>query len=157
MPFIYAVDGGVQYTTAGASTVDVHIALRESTRGFKLTAFYAQGKGAGLTALSGIMHRVRRWTTVGSGGDSLVASPRAIGTTASTTCVHDNGTNIVEGTVSGAYQLSVGHGATGPGGWVARDDASKVLVEPGSGDELAFNDISGTASLTFEAMCEIEE
>lgn len=157
MPFVYAVDSGVEYTSSGSTnTEDPTIVLRQATRGFDLTGIYVLGKGAGLTAISGIGYRVRRWTTAGSGGTAVTPSPRRIGTTASTTAA-DKQTAITAGTVSGAYQLSFGCGAAGPGGWVARDSDSAIHVEGGSSDELDINSISGTASMKHQVSCEIAE
>lgn len=157
MPFVYAVDSGTEYTTSGTpNTEDPTIVLRQATRGFDMTGLYCLGKGAGLTAISGIGYRIRRWTTAGSGGTAVTPSPRRIGTTASTSAV-DKQTAITAGTVSGAYQLSIGCGAAGPGGWVARDADSAIHVEGGGSDELDINSISGTASLKHQLSLEIAE
>lgn len=157
MPFVYSVDSGVTYTShATPSTEDPTIVIRQATRGVDLQGIYVLGRGAGLTAISGIGYRVRRWTTAGSGGTSVTPAPRRIGTTASTTCV-DKQSAITAGTVSGAYQVSFGCGAAGPGGWVARDADSAIHLEAGSSDELDINSISGTASLSHQVSCEIAE
>jgi len=157
MPFMYSVAAGANYAShATPNTEDAYLALRQATRNFNLTALLVQGKGAGLTALSGISHRVKRWTTAGSGGTALTPAPRRIGTTASTTAA-DKQTALTPGTVSGVLQLVIGCGAAGPGGWVARDEDSKITVEAGGSDELAAYSASGTASLNFEAAAEIEE
>lgn len=157
MPFVYSVDAGVTYTThATPSTEDPTIVLRQATRGFDLQGIYVLGRGAGLTAISGIGYRVRRWTTAGTGGTAVTPAPRRIGTTASTTAA-DKQTAITAGTVSGAYQVSFGCGAAGPGGWVARDADSCIHVEGGGSDELNINSISGTASLSHQVSCEIAE
>lgn len=158
MPFMYAVGTiGVNYAShATPNTEDPWMVLRQATRGVSVTAIMVYGRGAALTALSGIGHHIRRWTTAGSGGTALTPSPRRIGTTAATTAA-DKQTAITPGTVSGVVQLQFGHGAAGPGGWVARDEDSKIHVEGGSSDELDFNSISGTASLNFNGSLEIEE
>lgn len=158
MPFVYTVGtAGVNYGThATPATEDAYMALRQVTRGFNLTALFVWGKGAGLTALSGIGHHWKRWTTVGSGGTTLTPSPKRIGTTATTTA-HDKQTALTPGTVSGAIVVAVGHGAAGPGGWVARDEDSKVHVEAGSSDELAGYSICGTTAMNFSVSAEIEE
>lgn len=157
MPFVYDVAAGTNYATNGsANTEDAYLCLRQATRNFDLQALFVVGKGAALTTLTSISHRIKRWTTAGSGGTTLTPAPRRIGTTASTTA-HDKQTALTPGTVSGAYQLVIGHSATGPGGWVARDEDSKVTVEAGGADELAFYSATGGTSLNFEASCEIVE
>ena len=114
------------------------------------------GRGAALTAITGIGYRVRRWTTAGTGGTAVTPSPRFIGTTASTTAA-DKVTAITAGTVSGAYQLAIGCGASGPGGWVARDDDSAIHLEGGGADELDINSVCGVASLLHHVSAEIKE
>lgn len=157
MPFVYSVDSGVTYTShATPSTEDPTIVIRQATRGVDLQGIYVLGRGAGLTSISGIGYRVRRWTTAGTGGTSVTPAPRRVGTTASTTAV-DKQTAITAGTVSGAYQVSFGCGAAGPGGWVARDGDSAIHLEGGGADELDINSISGTASLSHQVSCEIAE
>jgi hypothetical protein len=159
MPFVYGVDGApaTPYAThATPNTEDPTLVLRQATRGFDVQAIYVHGRGAGLTALSGIGYRVRRWTTAGSGGTAVTPSPRRLGTTASTTAA-DKVTAITAGTVSGAYQLAMGCGAAGPGGWVAPNLDSAIHVEGGSADELDINSVAGTASLLHHVHAEIVE
>src|SRR5438132_9564672 len=159
MPLVYAVEGApaTPYTThATPNTEDPTVVLRQATRGFDLQAVFVHGRGAALTAITGIGYRIRRWTTVGTGGTAVTPNPRRIGTTASTTAA-DKVTAITAGTVSGAYQLSIGCGAAGPGGWVARDADSAVHVEGGSADELDINSVSGVTAMLHHVSCEITE
>ena len=159
MPFVYGVEGApaTPYAShATPNTEDPTVVLRQAVRGFDLQAIYVHGRGAGLTALSGIGYRVRRWTTAGTGGTAVTPSPRRVGTTASTTAA-DKVTAITAGTVSGAFQIGFGCGAAGPGGWVAANQDSCIHVEGGSADELDINSVSGTASLLHHVSCEIIE
>jgi len=162
MPFIYDVahDGTAKFlaTSGTANTELANMALRQATRGFNLNAVRVQGRGAGLTTLTGISFVVRRWTTAGSGGTAATPAPRRIGTTASTTAATSCDSAITAGTVSGAVQAMFGCGAAGPGGFVARDDDSKIHVEGGSSDELDIFSIQGGGSaLNFSMDAEIEE
>lgn len=159
MPFVYSIEGApsTPYAThATPNTEDPTVVIRQATRGVDLQAIYVLGRGAALTAITGIGYRVRRWTTAGSGGTSITPAPRRIGTTASTTAA-DKVTAITAGTVSGAYQLSFGCGAAGPGGWVARDGDSAIHLEGGGSDELDINSVSGVASMLHHVSCEIAE
>jgi hypothetical protein len=159
MPFVYSVVPTVAtfLTSSGTANTELpNMVLRQATRGFDVQAFYAQGRGAGLTSISGIAFRVRRWTTAGSGGTAITPAPRRIGTTASTTAASSE-TAITAGTVSGAYQLAFGCGAAGPGGWVAPNPDSNIHVEAGSADELNVNSMSSTISLNLELSAEIAE
>lgn len=159
MPFVYAVEGApaTPYAcSATPNTEDPSLVLRQAVRGFDLQALWVLGRGAALTAISGIGFRVRRWTTAGTGGTAITPNPRRIGTTASTTAA-DKVTAITPGTISGAYQLSIGCGAAGPGGWVAPNPDSCIHVEGGGADELDVNSVSGTASLLHHVSAEIAE
>lgn len=159
MPFVYSVEGApaTPYASSGTPNAeDPTLVLRQATRGVDLQGIYVLGRGAALTAITGIGYRVRRWTTAGSGGTAITPSPRRIGTTASTTAA-DKVTAITPGTVSGAYQLSFGCGASGPGGWVARDGDSAIHLEAGGADELNINSVSGVASMLHHVSAEIAE
>ena len=145
-----------QTTSASADTLDAYMALRETSQAVWMSLWTSVGKGAALTALTGIVHRLRLWTTVGTGGDSVTPQPARPGTPAAKTLCVDGG--YTEGTVSGATVLSFGHGATGPGGWAARDGAAKKVLEADSVDEWSFNSIqAGTVAMNFEDYGEIEE
>lgn len=159
MPFVYSVEGApaTPYAChATPNTEDPTLVLRQATRGFDLQAIWVQGRGASLTAISGIGYRVRRWTTAGTGGTAITPAPRRIGTTASTTAA-DKVTAITPGTVSGAYQLGFGCGAAGPGGWAALNPDSCIHVEGGGSDELDINSVCGVASLLHHVSAEIAE
>lgn len=159
MPFAYSVVPAVATpltTHASANTENPNLVIRQATRGVDLNSIWVCGRGGGLTALSGIAFKVRRWTTVGSGGTAITPAPRRIGTAASTTAA-DSSAAITPGTVSGAYQLAFGCGAAGPGGWTARDPDSAIHIEGGSSDELDINSISATTALGLEISAEISE
>lgn len=163
MPYVYEVadDGTTKFlqTSASANTELTNMALRQAVRNFEINAFRCQGRGAGLTTLTGIAFRARRWTTVGSGGTAVTPAPRRRDQPAAqTTAVSSSDNVITQGTVSGAVQAMFGCGAAGPGGWVARDDDSKIQVEAGSADEIAINSIQGGGSaLNFNLDAEIVE
>ena len=159
MPFCYGVvpaPGTALATHATPSTENPNLVLRQAVRNCSILSLLVQGLGAALTTLSGIAFRARRWTTVGSGGTAVTPNPRAIGTTASTTAVSSESA-ITPGTVSGAYQVAFGCGASGPGGWVAPNPDARILLEAGSSDEIDVNSLSGTASLPLSISAEIEE
>lgn len=159
MPFVYGVAPTVAtfLTTSGTANTELPgLAFRQATRGVSIQALYVIGRGAGLTAISGIAFRSRRWTTAGSGGTAVTPAPRYVGTTASTTCVSGESA-ITAGTVSGAYQLTFGCGAAGPGGWVAPNLDSAIHIEGGSSDEIDVNSQSGTVSLNYDISGEIVE
>jgi hypothetical protein len=159
MPFYYGIEGApaTPYAShATPNTEDPTLVLRQAVRGVDVPAIYVHGRGASLTTLIGIGYRVRRWTTVGTGGTAITPSPRRIGTTASTTAA-DKVTAITPGTVSGAYQLAFGCGGAGPGGWTAVNADAALHLEGGSADELSINSVCGVASSLHHVHCEIME
>jgi len=160
MPFVYAVAGlaaGASYATHGTpSTEDPTLQMKQTTRGFDITAAYCNGRANAGTTITGISYLARRWTTVGSGGTAVVPNPKRMGTTASTVCA-DKATALTAGTVSGAIQFAIGTGKAGPGGWVARDSDSTVHVEAGSADEVTIASLAAEASLPHYVWCEIAE
>jgi hypothetical protein len=159
MPFVYGVEQApaTPYAThAVPNTEDPTLVLRQTTRNCDIQAIFCLGRAAAATTISGIGYKVRRWTTVGTGGTTVTPAPRRIGTTASTVCV-DKASAITAGTVSGAYQVGFGCGKAGPGGWVARDADSAICLEAGSADEIDINSVAGEASLLHSVGCEIAE
>jgi len=159
MPFLYGVDGmpATAYAThATPNTEDPSLCLRQAVRNFDLISLFVHGRGAALTAITGIGFRVRRWTTVGSGGTAVVPNPRRIGTTASTVGA-DKVSALTQGTVSGAVQVAIGCGAAGPGGWVAVNPDAYITVEAGSADELAIDSVCGVTAMPHHVSAEIQE
>lgn len=159
MPFVYGVEGApaTPYAThATPNTEDPTLVIRQATRGVDVNSIFVHGRGAALTAITGIGYRVRRWTTAGSGGTAVVPSPRRIGSTAASTAA-DKVSAITAGTVSGAYQVGFGCGAAGPGGWVARDGDSALHLEGGGADELDINSVSGVTAMLHHVSAEISE
>jgi hypothetical protein len=159
MPFYYGVDGApaTPYAThATPNTEDPTLVIRQVTKGVDVVSILVHGRGAALTTLTGIGYRVRRWTTVGSGGTTVTPSPRRIGTTATTTC-HDKVSAITAGTVSGAYQLGFGCGGASGGVWVAPNIDAAIHLEGGSSDELDINSVCGVASMAHHVSAEIQE
>lgn len=155
--YVYSVTGEItNSTSASADTLDAYTALRETSQAVWLQTWLSFGKSAALTALTGVIHRLRHWTTVGTGGDSITPEPARPGHPAAKTLAVDGG--YTEGTVSGATVLVVGHGATGPGGWIARNDEARKVLEADSVDEWSFNSIQGgTVAQDFEDYVEICE
>jgi hypothetical protein len=159
MPFVYRVGAGnTSYSThATPSTEDAVLALKQATRGFMVQAFSASGRGAGLTALSGISFASKRWTTAGSGGTALTPVPVDDRAPAAATTAADKQTALTPGTTSGAIVCGFGCGVSSQGGWVARDPDSMIRVDAGTADEISTYSICGTASIPFVLSAEIVE
>lgn len=143
----------ISYRTAAAISTT-------SIRSFAMQAAYVQGKGAGLTAISGIIFRVIRCTTATAtaGGTGTTPNPKDGGTgTSAATCTAFTGCTTISST-GRTNHVIFGCGAAGPGGWVAPNPDSVVTLYPvttaASVDLVA---ASGTASLNYEFSAEHSE
>jgi len=153
MPMIYTsslATPGNSATSGSANTEVGTIALKTAANGrsVALQACYVIGKGAGLTAISGIGFRVMRVTTASTSGTATTPRPKDTGHQAAT------GTAVTGQTISTTGRTDhviFGCGAAGPGGWVAPNPDSVILLAPaatiGSIDLL---NVSGTVSLNYE-------
>lgn len=159
MPFYYNVEQSpaTPYAThATPNTEDPTLVLRQTVRNCDVMAISVGGRAAASTTISGIGYKVRRWTTVGTGGTGVTPAPTRIGTVASTVCV-DKASAITAGTVSGAIVAGFTCGKAGPGGFVARDQDDALNLEAGSADEFDINSVAGEASLLHTVGCKIAE
>lgn len=157
MPLVYTL----ALATAGNTTCNATPNTENNTgyatpgaaRLLSLLAFYACGKGAGLTAISGIIHRIVRFTTASTSGTAITPGPRDFGAQAAKATAASGGTT---GSVRVLGPI-IGCGAAGPGAWVAANADAMINVESGSGDSIDMLNACGTASLTFEWSAEIQE
>lgn len=153
--FVYAVAPAANQATSGTANTDVDgLMVAVGSRNVSIQALYVQGKGAGLTAISGIIFRIKRWTTAATGGAAITPAPRDPGAQASKASAASAPTT---GSGGGAVQLAIGCGAAGPGGWTAPNQDSMITLEGGSGDSLDVFNASGTISLNYEQSLEIVE
>src|SRR4029077_19771227 len=82
MPLFYTdVPGATQTTNAAANTAnDCFFIKPGATRTVWIKAIYPEGRGATLTAISGISYRLEKWTaTASSGGTAITPSPNDTG------------------------------------------------------------------------------
>jgi hypothetical protein len=124
-----------------------------SGRNVSLQSVYAIGKGAGLTALSGIAFRIIKWGTASTAGTAITPGPKDPGMQAAKATAASRPTSGSTRT----NRVVFGCGAAGPGQWVAPNQDSLIVAEAGSAFSISMLDISGTASLTFEFSAEIQE
>src|SRR5437899_8497363 len=78
MPFVYAFASKTvseNYTTSGTANTEIDVAFVKpgASRPCNLQAIRVQGKGAGLTALSGLAFRLKQWTTTSSSAGTALA------------------------------------------------------------------------------------
>lgn len=158
--FIYGVvPGAIQTTNATPATEnDCFFVAAGTGRTSAVIGLYVHGRGAGLTAISGITFRAKKWfTTAAAGGTGITPSPRDPGAQASKCTAGYAVATVTSGTGGPTFMLSIGCGAAGPGGWVAPNPDSAILVESGSADSVDVFNSSGTASLNFELSAEVQE
>lgn len=167
MPFMYDLHTkqvAENYTTSGTANTEIDFCFIKpgASRPFALAALKVQGKGAGLTALSGISIRAKHWTsTSSSAGTAATPAPKnnlvpacvataGLGTAGGTAAVTSGtgGPNIV------GYASM---GASGPGGNVAINPDDAPLLDGGANKSLDFFSSSPTVSLSFEAEATIQE
>jgi hypothetical protein len=155
--FVYATAPGANVATnATPNTLTDHLrTLTGSARQAIITALLLQGKGAGLTALTGIAVQLNRYGTASTSGSAITPQLRQPSAPAAVLTAF---TGPTRGTTP-TLQLAVGMGAAGPGGWVARDQDSGIALEAGGGAKgnLDLESITGGTSLNFEYTLEHAE
>jgi hypothetical protein len=160
MPFCYGVVPGANQTSNATPNTanDCFFVAAGTGRATSLQAVYVVGKGAGLTAISGIAFRVEKWTTTASSaGTAITPAARDPGAQAAKATAAFAAATVTSGTGGPTLMCAFGCGAAGPGGWVAPNPDAMPLVESGSADSLDVFNASGTASLNFELSAEIVE
>jgi hypothetical protein len=167
MPFVYGITSKAvaeNYATSGSANtgIDAAFVAPGATRAFGCIAARVQGKGAGLTALSGIAFRLEMWTsTAASGGTSITPRPadkRAPAAVSTAAAGAGGGTGAVtSGTGGPSFVNSFGCGASGPGGWVAPTPDAAIVLDGGATMSLDLFSASGTASLNYEFALDIQE
>jgi hypothetical protein len=156
MPMVYGISlatAGSLTTNGSANTETETYFVKAGTRNVGLQSMYVVGKGAGLTAISGIAFRIIRWGTASTAGTSLTPTPKDPGMQAAKATAASRPTS---GTTR-INHLVFGCGAAGPGGWVAPNPDSIIYMEGSGAQSISCMDVSGTISLAFEFSGEIVE
>lgn len=158
MPFVYgfspATPGNLTTNGTPNTATETFFIKPGTTRTALLQAVYVQGKAAALTSISGIIFRVKKWTTASTAGTSFTPQPKDSSTPAAACTAASRPT---AGSGGGTVQLAFGCGAAGPGGWVAPNPDSCVILAAGNAGSISCDDASGTASLNFEFSGELQE
>lgn len=156
MPFVYATAPAANVAANATPNTDtVHLRfLTVAAKSAAIKALYLVGKGAGLTAISGIAARLVRQATASTVGGAITPTPRGTIGAASLTAFT---APTVGATPTQA--LVIGCGAAGPGGWVAPDLDSAIALDAagGANGNLDLISSSGTASLNFQYTIEHAE
>jgi hypothetical protein len=160
VPFVYSVNPGALQTTNGTANTenDCLFIKPGTTRNVSLQALYAHGKGAGLTAISGITLRIKKWTTTASSaGTAITPTPNDVGIQAAKHTAAFSASAVTSGTGGPTLLGSLGCGAAGPGGWVAPNVDSVKTLEAADNKSIDVFNTSGTISLNFELSAETVE
>lgn len=158
------------YTTATKAVADTFVTsatpatevdalfIKPGTRNVWVTLLQVLGRGAGLTSLSGIAFRLKRWTTTASSsGTAITPGVKDAGAQAAKATAGGASAGVTSGTGGPQIVAVCGCGAAGPGGWAARDQDSSCVVEGSANQSMDLFVASGTASLSYEAALEHAE
>lgn len=160
--FVYGVGPNITQTTSvtpGTELPKLFFTTGGTSRRMKVMGLYIHGKGAGLTAISGISFRIKRYTGADpTGGTSTTPNPRDPGAqVAQTNDCRYEGAAITDGT-SPIMMLSIGCGAAGASGWFAANEQALIAHgQDANQDAVGVSVASGLASMNFEQFLEIVE
>lgn len=150
MPMAYTIALGTagNSTTSGSANTEVNTftAKPGSTRSIGFYSIDVIGKGAGLTSLSSIGFRFRRYGTASTSGTSITPTPKDAGMQAAVATCTSAAT--VGSTITA--RAIFGCSATGPGGWWAKNPDDREVVPAGNAASLDLINVSGTTSLNYE-------
>lgn len=155
--FVYDSNGAANTTSFTSSgtpdTEQDHYFIKPGTRNVGVLSLIVGGKGAGLTTLSGIEYRLKRWTSTATAintGTALTPTPVDPGSQAAkATAATSTGAQFTPGTGGPVFVGGCFSGAAGPGGWVAENPDAMPTVEGSANQTIDLFIASGTASLKF--------
>jgi hypothetical protein len=158
--FVYHVDcvsvTTTPYQTSATPNTEIDAAfVKPGARTLGILELIVGGRGAGLTAISGIAYRLKKWpTTASSGGTAIVPTPRDPGAQASKASAGagaGGGTGAVtSGTGTAVFVGGCLSGAAGPGGWTAANDDAMPKLEASATQSIDLFSASAQASLNYE-------
>jgi len=156
MPMVYSLSlatAGNLTTNGTANTETETWFAKPGTRNIFFQSMLVAGKGAGLTAISGLILRLIKWGTASTAGTAITPAPKDPGMQAAKMTAASRPTSGTTRT----NHIVFGCGAAGPGGYVAPNPDSGIVVEGSGAQSLSCMDASGTVSLNFEFSAEIAE
>lgn len=158
---VYGVVPGVNFTTSGVANTEIDVLFIKpgSTRNVNLSQIQMQGKGVNLTSLSGIVQRVKKWTsTASAGGTGITPSPRDPGYQAAKATAGQATAGVTPGTGGPVLQLVVGCSGSGPGSWSFLNNPDVVVtLEAAATQSIDLFSSSGATSMVYETSCDIIE
>lgn len=158
---VYGVVPGVNFTTSGVANTEIDALFIKpgATRNVNLSAINFGGKGTNLTSLSGIVQRVKKWTTTASsGGTGITPSPRDPGYQAAKATAGQASAGVTPGTGGPVLQVAVTCSGSGPGSWnYLNNNDVAITLEAASNMSIDLFNASGATSMVFETSCDIFE
>lgn len=149
--------GATQTSNATPNTEnDAFFLAPGSGRTMFVAYFTLQGRGASLTAVSGISIRLKKWTsTASSGGSAITPTPVNPGYQASKHTAGFSAATVVSGTGGPTLLGSFGMGTTSPGGWGSPQASAGNLdqafdLESAATQSIDMFNVSGLASAVLE-------
>lgn len=144
------------FVTSGTANTEIDaMFVKPGARNIAIQALIVGGKGAGLTALSGIAYRLKKWfTTASSVGTAITPSPSDPGAQACKATAAGASAGVTSGTGGPTLQCGCVSGAAGPGGWVAPNQDSMKTLEGSATQSMDLFVASGTVSMNYEANIE---
>lgn len=163
MPFVYRLQSATlsnNFTTSSSTNTEIeHTFVKPGTRNVALLSLLGNGKGAGLTALTGISLRIKKWTsTSAAAGTAATPVPVDVGMQAcKATAGWTAAASVTAGTGGPTFVGHIGFGGAGPGGWVAENPDAMPVLEGSDNKSFGIWSISGTASMNFEKTLSFQE
>ena len=147
---------GTVTTNGSANTENATWSIKPGAASVGLQSMYATGRASALTSISGIVHRLVNFATASTSGTAITPKPKDVRITAAVATVV-SGQTLAAGGSNRTNGIVFGHGAAGPGGWVAPNPDSPETLKGGVTSSLDAINVSATASLTFEWSAEMVE
>jgi hypothetical protein len=160
VPFVYfshTKQVAENYTTSGTANTEIDFSFLKpgASRAAVIKSLLSQGKAAGLSALSGIVLRLKQWTTTASAaGTATTPAPK---NNLAPACVATAGMGTGGGTAAvtsgtGGPSLAgmASMGVSGPGAWAAQDADDVPTLDGGAAKSMDLFSASPTISLNFE-------
>jgi hypothetical protein len=162
MPFVYNLQSKMaaeNFATSGSANTEVDQSYIKpgATRAFALLTLRVQGKGAGLSTLSGIAFRLKYYPTTASSGSAVTPNPVDIRAPAAVATAGMASGGVVVGTGTPVLVGGCGCSGSGPGGWVAPNPDAGIVLDGGQNKSLDLFSSSGSPGLNFEFQEEFQE
>lgn len=146
-------------TSGSANTMVDQMYVKAGLRTVGVQSLLVGGKGGGLTSLSGIAYRLRKWFTTASAANAVTPTPKDPGAQACKALAGAASAGVTSGTGGPTFIGGCMSGAAGPGGWVATNADSMPTLEASAAATQSIDMFSAspTAALNFEANLEFVE